>query len=97
MCAKSPQSCLMLCNCMDCNLLGSSVHGILQAKVLEWIATASSRGSSDPGIEPGPPRCRQMLYRQPAGQPRVRELHFILSAFVLSLSVLVLIRLHVLC
>ena len=34
-CAKSLQSCLTLCDHMDCSLLGSSVHGILQARILE--------------------------------------------------------------
>ena len=33
---------------MDCNLPGSSVHGILQARILEWVAMPSSRGSSQP-------------------------------------------------
>jgi len=33
---------------MVCSLLGSSVHGISQARILEWIATSSSRGSSQP-------------------------------------------------
>ena len=37
---------------MDCNPPGSSVHGILQARILEWVAMPSSRGSPDPGIEP---------------------------------------------
>ena len=37
---------------MDYGLPGSSVHGILQARILEWVAMPSSRGSSDPGIEP---------------------------------------------
>ena len=37
-----------LCDPMDCNLPGSSVHGILQARILEWIAMPSSRGSSWP-------------------------------------------------
>ena len=46
--AKSLQSCLTLCNPMDCSLPGSSVHGILQARVLEWVAMPSSRGSSRP-------------------------------------------------
>ena len=32
------QSCLALCNPMDCSLPGSSVHGILQARILEWVA-----------------------------------------------------------
>ena len=40
------QSCLTLCDPMDCNLLGFSIHGILQARVLEWIAISFSRGSS---------------------------------------------------
>ena len=40
------QSCLTLCDPMNCSLPGSSVHGILQAVVLEWIAISFSRGSS---------------------------------------------------
>ena len=39
------QSCLTLCDPMDCNLQGSSVHGIFQARVLEWVAISFSRGS----------------------------------------------------
>ena len=42
------QSCLTLCNPMDCSLPGSSVHGIFQAIVLEWVAIFFSRGSSQP-------------------------------------------------
>ena len=38
----------ILCNSMDCSPPGSSVHGILQARVLEWIAIPFSRGSSQP-------------------------------------------------
>ena len=37
---------------MDCSLPGSSVHGILQARILEWVVMPSSRGLSDPRIEP---------------------------------------------
>ena len=44
--AKSLQSCLTLCDLMDCSLPDSSVPGILQARILEWIAVPSSRGSS---------------------------------------------------
>ena len=40
------QSCLTLCDPMDCSLPGSSVHGIFQAIVLKWIAISFSRGSS---------------------------------------------------
>ena len=36
------QSCLTLCDPMDCSLLGSSIHGIFQAGVLEWVAIAFS-------------------------------------------------------
>ena len=36
------QSCPTLCNTMDCSLLGSSIHEILQARVLEWVAIAFS-------------------------------------------------------
>ena len=42
------QSCPTLCDPMDCSLPGSSVHGIFQAIVLEWIATSFPRGSSQP-------------------------------------------------
>ena len=42
------QSCLTLCNPMDCSLPGSSVHGILQARVLQWVAMPFSRGFSRP-------------------------------------------------
>ena len=42
---KSLQSCLTLCNSVDCNPPGSSVHGILQARILEGVAMSSSRGS----------------------------------------------------
>ena len=42
------QSCLTLCDPMDHSLLGSSVHGILQARILEWVAMPFSRGSSQP-------------------------------------------------
>ena len=42
------QSCPTLCDPMDCSLPGSSVHGIFQAIVLEWIAISFSRGSSRP-------------------------------------------------
>ena len=52
-----------LCNAMDCSPPGSSVHGILQARILEWIAISFSRGSSWP-MEPTRVSCicRQILY-----------------------------------
>ena len=54
-CVLVTQSCLTLCDSMDYNLPGSSVHGIFQARVLEWIAIPFSRGSFDSGIKPGSP------------------------------------------
>ena len=42
------QSCPTLCDPMDCSLPGSSVHGILQARILKWVAISFSRGSSRP-------------------------------------------------
>ena len=42
------QSCLTLCHPIDCSPAGSSVHGILQARILEWVAISSSRESSQP-------------------------------------------------
>ena len=58
MCAKLLQSCLTLCNLKDCSLPGSSVCGISQAGILEWVAISFSRGSSwlRDWI------CRQILY-----------------------------------
>ena len=48
MCAKSFQSCLTLCDLIDYSPLGSSVHGIRQARMLEWVAMSSFRGFSQP-------------------------------------------------
>ena len=45
---KSLQSCPTLCDPMDYSSLGSSDHGILQARILEWIAMPSCKGSSRP-------------------------------------------------
>ena len=42
------QSYLTLCDPMDCSLSGSSIHGIFQARILEWVAISFSRGSSQP-------------------------------------------------
>ena len=47
-CALAAQSCLTLCDPTDCSPPGSSVHEILQARVLEWFAMSSSRRSSQP-------------------------------------------------
>ena len=51
MCAKSLELCLTVCGPIDYSLPGSSVHWILQARILEWVAMPSSRGSSQPRNE----------------------------------------------
>ena len=48
-------SCPILCDPMDCSPPGSSVHGVLQARILVWVAIPFSRGLPAPGIEPGSP------------------------------------------
>ena len=53
--AQLPQRHPTLCDPMDCSPPGSSVHEILQARILEWVAISFSRGVPDPGIEPGSP------------------------------------------
>ena len=53
-CAKSLQSCQILCDPIDCSPPGSSVHGILQARILEWVAVPS-RDFPSPGIKPTSP------------------------------------------
>ena len=45
---KLHQSCLTLCDAMDYSPPGPSVHRVLQARILEWVAISSSRGSSLP-------------------------------------------------
>ena len=62
------QSFLILCNPMDCSLLGSSVHGILQARKLEWVAILFYLPNS--GIEPGSPALHtDSLLSEPTGKP----------------------------
>ena len=48
MCAKSLQSCPTLCHPTGCSPRGSSLHGILQTRILKWVTMPSSRGSSWP-------------------------------------------------
>ena len=49
------QLCLNVCDLMDCSPPGSSVHGSLQTRILEWVAMPFSRESSDTGIKPQSP------------------------------------------
>ena len=52
LCAKLLQSCPTHCNLMVWSLPGSSVHGILQARILEWVAMPSPGDLPNPGIKP---------------------------------------------
>ena len=65
------QSCPTLCDPTDCSLPGSSLHGILQARVLEWVATSFSRGSSLPRdrtwVSSIPGRCFNLWAAREAG------------------------------
>ena len=65
---------LTLCDSMDCSPLGSPVHGSLQARILEWVAMPSSRGSSQPGdrIQVSCIAGR-FLWLSPDGSPRILE------------------------
>ena len=65
------QSCLSLCDHMDCCPPGSSVHGILQARTLEWAAIPSSRGSSWPWDRTRSPSLQVIsLQSEPPGKPK---------------------------
>ena len=69
------QSCPTLCNPMDCSQPGSSDHGILQARILEWVAMPSSGNIPNPGIEPRSPALWvDSLPAEPhKGSPRILE------------------------
>ena len=68
--AQSLQLCLTLCNPRDCSSPGSSVHGIPQARILEWVAMPSSRRSSDIGIKSSSPALQaDFLPTEPPGKP----------------------------
>ena len=58
------RSCLTLLKPHDCSPPGSFVHGILQARILEWVVILLSPGDlPDPGLDLGLQHCRQILYR----------------------------------
>ncbi|CAI9154849.1 unnamed protein product [Rangifer tarandus platyrhynchus] len=64
------QSCPTLCGPVDCSPPGSSVHGILQARALQWVPIPSSGDLPDPGINPEPPAPQaDSLLSEPQGGP----------------------------
>ena len=64
------QSCLTLCNPMDCCLPGSSIHGIFEARYWRALPIPSLRDLPNPGIEPGSPKLQaEALPSEPQGSP----------------------------
>ena len=75
-CVLAAQSCLTLCDSMDCRPPGSSVHGISQARILEWVAISFSRGLPNPWIEPQFPVLQaETLLSELLGKPIVVLIH----------------------
>ena len=71
------QSYLTLCDPMDCSPLGSSVHGILQARILGWVAIPFSGDLPDPGIEPKSPALQEdSLPSEPPEKPPHTRLNY---------------------
>ena len=64
------QLCPTLCDCVDCSPPDSSVHGIFQARILEWVAMFPTQGSN-----PGLLHCRQILNHLGQKAPSKRDLH----------------------
>ena len=74
LCSESFPLCLTLCNPMDDSPPGSCVHGILQARILEWVAISFPRDLPDPGIETGSPALEaDTLTSEPPGKPKSGE------------------------
>ena len=65
------QSCRTLCGPMDCSPPGFSVHGIFQARILQWVAISFSRDFPDPGMEPVSPALAGG-FTEPPGNPNTR-------------------------
>ena len=64
------QSCLTLCDSVDCSPPGSSIHGIFQARIFEWVAISFSRDLPEPGIEPWSPTVQaDASLSEPPGKP----------------------------
>ena len=71
--SKVTQSCPTLCDPMDCNLPGSSIHGIFQARALEWLPLPSPGYLPNPGTEPRSPTLwADTLPSEPPGKPNLK-------------------------
>ena len=69
MVVKLLQSCPTLCDPMNRSQPVSSVHGILQARILEWVAISFSRDLPDPGLEPASAASPALFTAEPPGNP----------------------------
>ena len=66
---SAAQSCLTLCDPTDCSPSGSSVHGIILARILEWVAISFAGDLPNPGIEPKSPTLKaDSLLSEPPGK-----------------------------
>ena len=70
-CAVLIHSCLTLCDPMDCSPPGSWIHGILQARILEWVAIPFSRGSSRPRDQTRVSCIADRFFTETPGKPPV--------------------------
>ena len=85
-CVLFTQSCPTLCDPMDCSPPGSSVQGVLQARILEWVAIPFSRDLPDSGIEPGSPALAGGFFTtEPPGKPTVDSCCALISVKTSSL------------
>ena len=80
------QSCPTLCGPMDCIPPSSSVHGILQARILEWVAISSSGELPNPEIKPGSPELAGFT-TEPPGKPSKMDYGVRKKKKVLSLKI----------
>ena len=81
------QSCLTLCNPMDCNLPGSSLHGMFQARVLKWVAISFSRDLPNPGVEPRSPALQaDALPSEPSHHSSKASILWCSAFFIVQLS-----------
>ena len=67
--SEATQSCPTLCDPMDYSLPDFSVHGILQARILEWVAILVSGHLPNPEIKPGSPTLQADSPSEPQGKP----------------------------
>ena len=86
------QSCLTLWDLMDCSPPGSSVHGISQARILEWVAVSFSRGSRIESVSPS--LAGRFLTTEPPRKPNYFFSNHLFRDFPTALSLPCLVLLH---